>query len=66
MNEYYDAMSNELKDTKVAEDLDPLNIDGKLLSNFLESFKNQEGLQGPASTILGNLGFDINDITNNQ
>ena len=66
MNDYYDAMSNELKDTKVAEDLEPLNIDGKLLSNFLESFKNQEGLQGPASTILGNLGFDINDITNNQ
>lgn len=62
INEYFDAMSNELKDSKIGEDFEPLNIDGKTMSNFLESFKSQEGLAGPASTILTNLGFNMNDI----
>ena len=62
MSEYYDAMSTELKDTPIAEDLEPLNIDAKVLSNLLESFKNQDGLPGPASTLLEPLGFNLNEL----
>jgi hypothetical protein len=62
MSDYYDAMSSELKDTKVGEDLEPLDIDVKLLSNLMESFKNQDGLPGPASTLLEPLGFDLKEL----
>merc|ERR1712020_200174 len=62
MSDYYDAMSSELKDTKVGEDLEPLDIDVKLLSNLMESFKNQDGLPGPASTLLQPLGFDLKEL----
>ena len=55
-------MSSELKDTKVGEDLEPLDIDVKLLSNLMESFKNQDGLPGPTSTLLEPLGFDLKEL----
>ena len=62
MSDYYDAMSSELKDTKVGEDLEPLDIDVKLLSNLMESFKIQDGLPGPTSTLLEPLGFDLKEL----
>ena len=64
LKEYYDSMKDELKGTKVKEednDWDqPLDVDANLLSNMLESFRNQNGLPGPASTMLEPLGFKLN------
>ena len=65
----YDAdMKEELAESKVFkeeedEDLDkPLDIDTKVLKNLLQSFNNQEGISGPAATLLKPLGIDVDDL----
>jgi len=68
----YDAeMKKELASSKVfseddnekVEDLDdldkPLDIDAKVLKNLLESFNSQEGVAGPAATLLQPMGIDL-------
>merc|ERR1719433_1295618 len=65
MSEYFLQMSNQLKDTNVADPEDsedwtkPLNVDANVLSNLLESYRGQGGLPGPASTLLEPLGFNL-------
>jgi len=71
---YTDHIKNELQTTKVMpstntgdlieslEDLDkPVNIDLGIFKNILESYKNQDGMPGPASTLLQSLGVTISD-----
>lgn len=66
VSDYYKEMDEELKGTKVhgeEEEWDrPLDIDSRVLNNLLESFKSQEGLPGPASTLLEPLGFNLANL----
>jgi uncharacterized membrane protein YgcG len=41
-----------------AKGLAPLDLDVNLISSMLSSFSAQQGLPGPVSNILGDLGFD--------
>ncbi|KAI8897892.1 SGT1 protein-domain-containing protein [Globomyces pollinis-pini] len=41
------------------EDYAPVDVDGTLIKNLLESFKSQEGFAGPVSNILGSLGLKL-------
>jgi hypothetical protein len=56
-------MTDELRDTKVdgdeAEWSRPLDVDGKLLNNLLESFRSQDGAAGPTTTLLNPLGLKL-------
>jgi len=57
-------MHQELSSTKVvsgdSEDWNkPLDIDSTVLKNLLESFKSQDGMGGPATTLLETLGVNL-------
>ena len=39
----------------------PVNVDATVLKNILESYNSQNGLPGPASTLLRPLGIDVSD-----
>ena len=71
---YTDQINDELQSTKVMasndsgdlieslDDLDkPINVDVGILKNILESYNSQNGMPGPASTLLQSLGVDIGD-----
>ncbi|KAI8838561.1 SGT1 protein-domain-containing protein [Chytriomyces cf. hyalinus JEL632] len=41
------------------DDEDALDVDANLVKNLLDSFQAQQGLPGPASNILGRMGFKL-------
>ncbi|TPX66667.1 hypothetical protein CcCBS67573_g07747 [Chytriomyces confervae] len=41
------------------DDEDVLDVDANLVKNLLDSFQAQQGLPGPASNILGRMGFKL-------
>ncbi|KAG1659524.1 Protein ecdysoneless [Nymphon striatum] len=41
------------------EDLPPINVDLTALKNILESYNSQEGMPGPASTLLSQMGVKL-------
>lgn len=41
------------------EDFTPVDVDVNLVKSFLDSFSNQQGLPGPASNLLGLMGFQL-------
>ncbi|KAK8954398.1 hypothetical protein KSP39_PZI001684 [Platanthera zijinensis] len=41
------------------EDLRPVDVDMNLVQSFLDSFASQKGLPGPASNLLGVMGFKV-------
>ncbi|KAI8826478.1 SGT1 protein-domain-containing protein [Chytriomyces cf. hyalinus JEL632] len=41
------------------DDDDALDVDANLVKNLLDSFQAQQGLPGPASNILGRMGFKL-------
>lgn len=43
------------------EDLRPVDIDVNLVQSLLDSFSSQQGLPGPASNLLGLMGFQLPD-----
>jgi len=43
------------------EDLKPVDIDVNLVQSLLDSFSSQQGLPGPASNLLGLMGFQLPD-----
>lgn len=49
-----DGSSKEGPDTDF-----PVDLDLNLVKNMLESFEAQEGLPGPAGSILGSLGIGL-------
>ena len=71
MAEYFSKMNQELHGTNVTKEADddneanddewskPLDIDAKLLSNLMESYRGQGGMPGPASTLLEPLGINL-------
>ena len=69
---YCDQMKNELEESKVMSasanedpieslaDLErPVNIDMGVVKNMLQSYKNENGMPGPATTLLTSLGLAI-------
>lgn len=71
MSSYFNDMNQELSGTKVASgDCDewtkPMNIDSTVLKNLLESFKSQDGMAGPASTLLEPLGIRLDKNSSSE
>ena len=73
-NSYTNQLQEELQGSKVLrsndnieliESLDdlnsPINVDMDVLKNILESYSSQNGMPGPASTLLQSLGINISD-----
>ncbi|KAJ1925376.1 hypothetical protein EC988_010362, partial [Linderina pennispora] len=49
-------------DGVTAEHLADVDIDLNLVQNIVESFRSQQGLPGPAGTLLGQLGLHLPNI----
>lgn len=49
--------SNASKD--IEEELTPVDVDVNLVKSLLDSFSSQQGLPGPASNLLGLMGFNL-------
>ncbi|EPS73304.1 suppressor-like protein, partial [Genlisea aurea] len=43
------------------EELSPLDVDFNIVKNLLDSYSSQEGMAGPASNLLGLMGFKLPD-----
>ena len=68
---YSEQMKHELHDTKVMkicdnelieslDDIDkPVDLDMGVFQNLLQSYNNENGMPGPASTLLNSLGLNI-------
>ena len=68
---YSEQMKHELHDTKVMkicdnelieslDDIDkPVDLDMGVFQNILQSYNNENGMPGPASTLLNSLGLNI-------
>ncbi|CAG8598551.1 10756_t:CDS:10 [Paraglomus brasilianum] len=56
-----DVLHNEAGSVLVEDENEyrPVDIDLNVVTNLLQSFRSQEGLPGPASTIMGRLGINI-------
>lgn len=50
-----------ISDAEDASDLLPMNLDMNLVENLLASYKLQDGLPGPTSTLLSDLGIALPD-----
>ena len=51
------AICFALQDSEGVEELAPVDVDLNLVQSFLESFASQEGLAGPVSNLLGEMGL---------
>ncbi|KAJ3304524.1 Map microtubule affinity-regulating kinase [Kappamyces sp. JEL0829] len=60
---YMDAMDSELANTRLADDFerdgDAVDTEATLLKNVYSSMAAQQGLAGPASSIIGSLGLRL-------
>ncbi|KAJ2770380.1 hypothetical protein IWQ57_002688, partial [Coemansia nantahalensis] len=71
MADVMDAMDDELAATNIGrsfdrhepgaagDDMAEVNVDLNLVRNIVESFRAQEGLPGPAGTLLGQAGIRL-------
>lgn len=41
------------------DDFRPVNVDVNVVKNLMESYGSQQGVPGPASNILGSMGFHL-------
>ncbi|XP_032805421.2 protein ecdysoneless homolog isoform X1 [Petromyzon marinus] len=58
--DHRDASDNPRAASSVgADDLRPVDVDLNLVKNLLESFSSQDGLAGPASTLLHSMGLRL-------
>ena len=69
--EYLASMDDELSGTKVGrvmgeQDTGPVSINMNLAKNILESFSAQQGLPGPASSIITSLGARLPKINKDE
>ncbi|KAJ1948624.1 hypothetical protein FBU59_001508, partial [Linderina macrospora] len=76
LSQIMEAMDEELSGTKIgksfvkraadggeaAEYLADVDVDLNLVQNIVESFRSQQGLPGPASTLLGQFGVHLPNI----
>ncbi|KAM9847760.1 protein ecdysoneless homolog [Aulostomus maculatus] len=51
--------SDSLQEEGEAEEIQPLDVDLNLVTNLLESLSSQDGLAGPASSLLQSLGIHL-------
>lgn len=65
-DEYYNAMNEQLMDTKVFDGMikeeekdDALDVDLNLVAGLMKSYESQMGLSGPAGNLLGSLGIHL-------